>query len=152
VVTVPQDKGIEMVPGKINVLHVSARDSANLAPGTAAADSGSASLDYTRAGVELALSGRIESYKKEDSYLEWIGHAELALLPLVHCSARLRAFPPLPVSSSVALLPVAEDLYQVCVMIPKARSSARVRDKDQKNKESTRAIDSTEIPIISVYR
>ena len=59
-VTVPQDKDIEMDSGKINVLHVSAMDSAKLAPGTAAADSGSASLDYTRAGVELALSGRID--------------------------------------------------------------------------------------------
>jgi hypothetical protein len=95
---------------------------------------------------------RQESYKKEDSYLEWIGHAELALLPFVHCPARLRAFPPLPVPSSVVFFPVAEDLYQVCVLIPKAGSSAMVRDKDLKNKEFTRAIDSTEIPIISVYR
>lgn len=60
VVTVPEDKVIESVPGNINVLHVPAMDSARLAPGTAAVDSGCASLDYTRTGVDLAMSGRID--------------------------------------------------------------------------------------------
>lgn len=60
VVIMPKDKDIEIVPDRINILHVSAMDSTKLAPGKAAADSGRASLDYTRAGVELALSGKID--------------------------------------------------------------------------------------------
>ena len=82
---------------------------------------------------------RQESYKKENSSLEWIGHVELAVLAFMHCPARLRAFSPLPLFSSVVLFPAAEELYQVCVLIPKAGSSAMVRDKDLKNKEFTQA-------------
>jgi 4-hydroxythreonine-4-phosphate dehydrogenase len=59
-VTLPKDRGIEAVPGEINILDVSRTDRTKFAPGTAAADSGMASLDYTRTGVELALSKQID--------------------------------------------------------------------------------------------
>jgi 4-hydroxythreonine-4-phosphate dehydrogenase len=58
-VTLSKDKDIEIVPEKINILDVPGMDHTKLAPGTVAAESGKASLKYTRTGVELAISKKI---------------------------------------------------------------------------------------------
>lgn len=60
VMTLSKERDIEILPGKINILDVPGMGSTKLAPGTATAESGKASLEYTRTAVELAMSKKID--------------------------------------------------------------------------------------------